>query len=119
MVERVAEALWSTDRHRAIGKHARTTWAEWADEDKQKWRELAATAIAAMREPTEAMLGTVATVILGRIAHGAHAPLPWEEGYRIMIDAALNASPQYQVADDALEKIRKKDSSGRDGSSKR
>ena len=88
MVERVAKAITS------VG----------APEDWRCWIEEAKAAIAALREPTEAM--EVAGHILGVDDNSLAA------AYIRMIDAALS-SPKYYVADDAMEKL------GRDGSSKR
>ena len=106
MVERVAIALWRAAGMRALGRARTASWDEWADEDKPKWRDLAQNAIFSMREPTAAMLGSLSQM-----------PDGWRDNvkviYQAMIDAALFGVPQYQVADDALEKLAKmKESSG-------
>jgi hypothetical protein len=82
MVERVARRLYAKDWEAQTG-NLRDGHFPYEDDDVQEyWRELAREAIAAMREPTEAMVRVgndwdCAPFVAGRV---------WQE----MIDAALS-----------------------------
>ena len=102
MVERVAEALWQARHARMFPAHKRgekyTSWAEMVSVSPESplveaYRFFARAAIAAMREPTEAMMDLGATV------RGNHQPFgsphDWNNDtncagiWRAMIDRAL------------------------------
>lgn len=104
MIERVAKALCEAGPAGPMFNYSRCVAPNcscWEGKNIQ----LAKAAIAAMVEPTEGMLQAVAHHVLARIRVGEIGPLPWEDGYRIMIDSILS-SPQYVVTEDAPERIK-------------
>lgn len=57
-VERVAEALWRADAVRC-GQPRRTAWEDEGPLVHEQWRPLARAAIAALREPSEAVYAEI------------------------------------------------------------
>ncbi len=102
-VEEVAEALWQAEWTRAgSGGKRRVPWTEIAPVDQERWRLLSSAAMAAMREPTEAMKKAIRQQEI-TIEHyhesGRHRSFPalgsgplqaWDD----MISAALNEKEQ-------------------------
>lgn len=89
MVERIAEALWQSESLRASDRLRRTVWDDLLEQDRAKWRGLARAAIAAMRQPTDAMekSGNRALTDNGLSdVESDDATVAWET----MIDAALS-----------------------------
>jgi hypothetical protein len=81
-VEEVAEALLQAEWTRAgSGGKRRVPWTEISPLDQERWRFLARAAIAAMWEPTEAMLAACGNGECSKWAPGA---------WQTMIDAALS-----------------------------
>jgi len=83
MVERVARAMF--EKHR-IGERA------WPVPEAEVYRLFAATAIEAMREPTEAMIDASNQEWDGRMSHRSSS------AWRAMIDAALANGIEADVA---------------------
>lgn len=77
MVERVARAIFD-----ACGKQSTVIVLPWEAQDQDDFRAIARAAIAAMREPTEAMLESVSALTMRDNTPG----MDW----RLMIDAALS-----------------------------
>ena len=92
MVERVAEAIWEArvaDSSPISGCPSPTAWASLPSIIKDVLTSQARAAIAAMREPTEAM------VQIGYAASNAHDHMPDDirSAWSAMIDAALADGP--------------------------
>lgn len=97
MIETVARAMWQRDTERAkalaatLGAHYVAMTSEW-DQSDLIWKDLARVAIAALREPTDAMIRAGGSEeVASRHFEvnediGDHAA---EKAWRAMIDAAL------------------------------
>lgn len=81
MIETVARAIYyGTARNRP--------WEKLTSKSRRYWEKRAAAAIAAMREPTE--------VMTNKVAHAnwtTDGVKTWADGWRMMIDAALDDTP--------------------------
>lgn len=72
----IFEAEYGPDQHPAPGEDA-------------IMQMLARAAISAMRNPTEEMLAAITNRVMENVKIERSAPIPWDEGYRLMIEAAL------------------------------
>lgn len=88
IIERVARAIWGEEPI----QHFEQKFEDLIPMEQEAWRVMARAAVAAMREPTEAMLGsTDKDGLLGGYGYGddcyeANAGMVWQA----MIDAALS-----------------------------
>lgn len=100
MVERVAKAIFvkMSDGTGFSGVDGSGTWeTATSDDAKESWRQIARAAIAAMREPTEAMIDSFVLEANRRLSEGRRITgdsvifnFSVVDGYHVMIESALS-----------------------------